>query len=188
MACCASDKEVTAMRIIAHHSLEELIGIASQERYARRLIRLRIVILAMQDRTAPEIAGALGISRRAAQNWVYRYNTMGLEGLRDRRGGAYRRRLSNEQQERLDEHVRAEAMDPRAGYRRAEGIRCWIEREFNVVYTLSGVYAVLRRLGYSWLMPRPRHNKADLEAQEAFKKTRQRRSNRLVKPTRTSTF
>lgn len=173
------------MRVVAHHSVAELSSIASKERHARRLIRLRIVILAMQDRTAPEIAGALGISRRAAQSWVYRYNAAGLEGLRDHRGGAYRRRLTDEQQELLDAHVRTEALNPRSGYRRAEGIRCWIEREFNVVYTLPGVYAVLRRLGYSWLMPRPRHNKADMEAQEAFKKTRRRRSNRSLKPTRT---
>ena len=62
------------MHVVAHHSVKELSGIASQERHARRLIRLRIVILAMQERTAPEIAAALGISRRAAQNWVYRYN------------------------------------------------------------------------------------------------------------------
>lgn len=174
------------MQVVAHHSVEELSEIASRERQARRLIRFRIVILAMRGRTAPEIAAALGISRRATQNWVYRYNATGLEGLRDRRGGAYRRRLSDAQQELLDEHVRAEAMNPRSGYRRAEGIRCWIEREFGVVYTLAGVYGVLRRLGYSWLMPRPRHNKADLEAQEAFKKTRRRRSNRSVKPTRKS--
>lgn len=174
------------MHVVAHHSVKELSGIASQERHARRLIRLRIVILAMQERTAPEIAAALGISRRAAQNWVYRYNAAGLEGLRDRRGGAYRRRLSDAQQQLLDAHVRAEAMNPRAGYRRAEGIRRWIEREFGVVYTLPGVYAVLRRLGYRWLMPRPRHHKADLEAQAAFKKTRRRRLNRSVKPTRTS--
>jgi transposase len=174
------------MRVVAHHSLKELKGLASKERRACRLIRLRIIILAMQDRTALEVASALGVSRRSAQSWVYRYNAAGLEGLRDRRGGAYRRRLSDAQQRLLDQHVRAEAMNPRAGYRRAEGIRCWIEREFGVVYTLPGVYAVLRRLGYSWLMPRPRHNKADLEAQEAFKKTRRRRSNRSAKPTRTS--
>jgi len=164
------------MRVVAHHSLEELGEIASKERYAPRLIRLRIVILAMRGRTAPEIAAALGISRRATQGWVYRYNATGLEGLRDRRGGAYRRRLTDEQLAFLDGHVRTEAMNPRAGYRRAEGIRGWIEKEFGVVYTLSGLYAVLRRLGYSWLMPRPRHNKVDLQAQEAFKKTRRCRS------------
>jgi transposase len=174
------------MYVVAHHSLAELRALATKELRARRLIRLQLVMLAMQGRTAPEIASVLGISRRAAQNWVYRYNAAGLEGLRDRRGRAYRGRLTVEQKERLDQHVRAEAMNPRAGYRRAEGIRRWIEREFEVTYTLPGVYAVLRRLGYSWLMPRPRHNKADLEAQAAFKKTRRRRSRRSVKPTRTN--
>jgi transposase len=174
------------MQVVTHHSLTELRALATKELRARRLIRLQIIMLAMRGHTAPEIACALGVSRRAAQNWVYRYNAAGLEGLRDRRGRAYRGRLTDEQQERLDQHVRTEAMNPRSGYRRAEGIRCWIEREFGVTYSLPGVYAVLRRLGYSWLMPRPQHNKADLEAQEAFKKTRRRRSRRSAKPTRTN--
>jgi len=39
-------------------------------------------------------------------------------------------------------------------------------------YRLSGVYALLHRLGYRCLMPRPRHPKADSQAQEAFKKSR----------------
>jgi len=42
-----------------------------------------------------------------------------------------------------------------------------------VRYALSGLYGLLHRLGYSWLVPRPRHPKADPAAQAAFKKTPQ---------------
>lgn len=44
-----------------------------------------------------------------------------------------------------------------------------IEREFNVVHTIGGIYDVLRRIGYSSLMPRPRHRKNEMAAMETFK-------------------
>ena len=46
-----------------------------------------------------------------------------------------------------------------------------LEKEFGKLYSLNGVYELMHRLGYSWLMPRPQHEKADPQAQEDFKKT-----------------
>jgi transposase len=53
---------------------------------------------------------------------------------------------------------------------RAGQVRSILHAEFGVLDSLCGVYALLHRLGYSCLDPRPRHRKADPEAQEAFKK------------------
>ena len=55
-------------------------------------------------------------------------------------------------------------------------LRRWIEKQFGTIYSLTGAYDLLHRLGYSWLMPRPRHAKASKEAQEEFKKKRPRKS------------
>lgn len=41
--------------------------------------------------------------------------------------------------------------------------------EFGVAYSLNGVYDLLHRLGFSCLSPRPRHEKNDPAAMEAFK-------------------
>ena len=46
-----------------------------------------------------------------------------------------------------------------------------IEKEFGVVHTLGGIYDVLRRLGYSSLVPRPRHRKNDPAALQRFTST-----------------
>ena len=43
-----------------------------------------------------------------------------------------------------------------------------IEQEFGVVHTLGGIYDVLRRLGYSSLVPRPRHRKNEPPAMQRF--------------------
>ena len=48
--------------------------------------------------------------------------------------------------------------------------------QFGVVYSLTGAYDLLHRLGFSWLMPRPRHAKASKEVQDEFKKKRPRKS------------
>ena len=53
---------------------------------------------------------------------------------------------------------------------RGEDLRVVLREEFSADYSLSGVYALLHRLGYSSLVPRPRHPDADPNAQEAFKK------------------
>ena len=53
---------------------------------------------------------------------------------------------------------------------RGEDIRRILAEEFGARYTVDGVYALLHRIGYRSLAPRPKHRKADPEAQEAFKK------------------
>ena len=45
-----------------------------------------------------------------------------------------------------------------------------LEQEFDTVYSINGVYTLLHRLGYSWLMPRPQHEKSNPQAQGDFKK------------------
>ena len=43
-------------------------------------------MLAMRGYTAPAVAMSVGLSRRVCQQWVQRFNELGLDGLADRRG------------------------------------------------------------------------------------------------------
>jgi hypothetical protein len=52
---------------------------------------------------------------------------------------------------------------------RGADIRRILEHGFVAHDTLSGVYKLLRRLGYNDLMPRPQHLDTAPEAQEFFK-------------------
>lgn len=171
------DKEIS-MHVVSHQTLDALQQVARKEKNARRRIRLQVIILALQGHTAPQIAQALSVSRRSLQEWVQRYNQHGLEGLRDRRGGNHRH-LTADQEKALCAYLDRTAADPRDGVRRGEDLRQWIHQHFHVLYSLNGIYDLLHRLGYSCLMPRPRHAQADPQAQEAFKKKRWTRSGRL---------
>jgi transposase len=88
-------------------ALEELERIERKEPNAKRARRLRNVILAMRGWTAPAIAMSTGLSRRACQDWVRRFNEVGLPGLEDQHGGGRDAPLTPEQQERMRERLDA---------------------------------------------------------------------------------
>lgn len=159
------------MEVREHLSLEQLERIERDETDARRSKRLRIVILAMRGFTAPAVAMSVGLSRRVCQRWVARFNEFGLEGLADRRGAQERLPLTVEQQEAMRRRLDAGPLpeDVVCSLRGADVKRILAE-EFGVLRSLSAVYKILHRLGYSCLRPRPRHRKADLQAQEEFQR------------------
>lgn len=159
------------MHVADHLTTEQLRALADASPGRRRFLRIRAVILAAEGRTAPEVAAALGCSRRAAQAWVARYNAEGAAGFEERPRTGRPPFLDAEAAERLRARLDAgpTAEDPTCTLRGPE-IRSILGREFGVLYSLPAVYALLHRLGYSCLDPRPRHRKADPEAQEEFKK------------------
>jgi transposase len=151
-------------------SLEELERIERREPNAKRAKRLRIVILAMRGWTAPAIAMSTGLSRRACQEWVRRFNEAGLGGLEDQYGGGRGAPLTAEQQERIRERLDT-GPTPEDGVCSLRGadVKKILAEEFGVPRSLPAVYNLLHRLGYSYLRPRPRHRKADPQAQAEFK-------------------
>jgi transposase len=52
----------------------------------------------------------------------------------------------------------------------AADVRQWVAQQFGVTYRPKGIYGLLRRVGCRPKVPRPIHVKADLEAQEDWKK------------------
>ena len=103
--------------------------------------------------------------------WVRRYDTQGLEGLRDRPRPGRPKILDPSKVEAFRERISfgpAEA-EGLAAYR-AEDIRQMLAKEFDSDYSISGTYFLLHRLGFSSLVPRPMHPKTDPAAQAAFKK------------------
>ena len=92
-------------------ALAELERIERKEPKSKRAKRLRIVILAMRGWTAPAIAMSTGLSRRACQEWVQRFNEAGLPGLEDRHGGGREAPLTPEQEEQMRERLDAGPTD-----------------------------------------------------------------------------
>jgi transposase len=133
--------------------------------------RLRAIRLALDQLTAEEVGRRVGLSRRQVQTWVQRFNAAGWQGLEDFPGRGQPLPLAPDEQARLGERLAA-GPRPEDGVctLRGEDIRRILEQEFGVCRKLSSVYYLLHRLGFSSLVPRPRHPRTDPSRQEAFKK------------------
>ena len=147
-------------------SLDDLVR---READARQRDRYRAVLLAMDDLEGDEIALRLGRSPRFVDEWVGRYRRGGLSALQPRKQPGRRPKLTPQQEEQLKARLDAGPRDSDGVCTlRGRDVCRIIEQEFGVVHTLGGIYDVLRRLGYSSLVPRPRHRKNDPEAMRKF--------------------
>src|SRR4051794_34190855 len=164
------DRDIPPMYVEDRDSLERLHEAAKPCRNTRAWARVQAVSLAKRGDTAPDIARALGVRRRAVQAWVAASNRGGLEVLPDRphpgRAPILPRAEEGRSLERIDAPPRPE--DGVCTLRGAD-IRRILEQEFGARYSLDGVYKLLHRLGCSSPMPRPRHEEADAELQGIFK-------------------
>ena len=141
---------------------------------SRRMLALALVLEGVDRKTAAETCG---MDRQTLRDWVHRYNAEGLAGLSNRRGGARPRRLDPGQVAELVSWLEAgpdPATDGVVRWRRQD-LRSRIAGRFGVELHERTVGKYLAALGYRRLSVRPRHPKADPDAQEAFKKTSPRR-------------
>lgn len=158
------------MTVVEHHSVEELQTLFQREREARVAKRIWIVWQARLQQTAPDIAQGLGMSRRQVQEWVRRYNTEGLAGLKTRAGQGRDPILSEDEQQAVAKRLED---GPQAGdvcSLRGLDFQKFLEEQFGKLLSLSAVYGLLHELGDEWLVPRSKHRKSDPDEMAAFKK------------------
>jgi transposase len=160
------------LRILRPITPEELARAARAEaepRVRSRLLALRQIVL---GQSLPQAAAAIALSERQMRTWVHRFNLAGYPGLRDRPRPGRPKFLPAAREEELRSRLLA---GPRAEDRvcalRGPAVRSLLAREFGAHYSLDGTYFLLHRLGFSCLVPRPRHPRSDPAAQAAFKKT-----------------
>lgn len=159
------------MKVIAHDTLEELRAAVRRTADADERDRVRMVVYAKEGDTGAAIAQRLRCTDRVVRKWIRRYNEGGLTGLKDlpRSGRPRHLDLAKEDELRRRLDAGAQVQDGVCALR-GEDVRRILEEEFGAHYSLSGAYVVLHRLGYSSLVPRPQHPKADVAAQEEFEK------------------
>ena len=154
--------------------LREWIG---GEPEAKQRDRYRVVLIAGEGLGGePEvgreaIAAAVGRSRQFVDQWVGRYRRGGLDSLRPLKQPGAAPELGPQEREQLRAMLDAgpPAQEGLAAYN-GPILREKIRERFGKLYALSGVYALLHRLGYNDLMPRTTHPGTDPAAQAEFKK------------------
>jgi transposase len=182
------------MNVVLHDAADadRLAELIRAERSARQRDRYRCVLLAAVGRDGRElegdqIAATLGRAPRFVDKWLARYRQGGIAALHTPKPPGRKSHLTAQQCAQLTAELDA-GPPPESGRSAfvARDIKALIASRFEKFYSLNGVYALLHRLGYSWLMPRPRHPQADPAAQEEFKKKSSGRSSRSPRPIPTS--
>jgi transposase len=144
---------------------------------AKQRDRYRVVLIAgeglgeQSEVPREQIASSVGRSRQFVDEWVGRYRRSGIEALVPKRQPGAKSKLNGDEQRELCAMLDA-GPDPEEGLAAFNGpiIRQKIQERFGKLMSLSGVYALLHRLGYNDLMPRTTHPDTDPAILEAFKK------------------
>lgn len=155
----------------------ELRGAAGRTKDARAARRMLALALVLEGKDRTSAAKTCGMDRQTLRDWVHRYNAEGLAGLVNRRAPARPRQVTPEQMAEFATWVEAGPDPERDGvvrWRRCDLARR-IEGAFGVEVHERTVGKYLATLGYRRLSVRPRHPKANPEAQDAFKKASPRR-------------
>ncbi len=128
--------------------------------------RLHVLWLIRRDWRITSAAEAVGVHYRSAQRWVEWYRDGGLNEVVSRKmGGVGQPRfLSEDQESKLVEEVGS------GRFKTAGEIADWVESEYGERFKGNSIYSLLQRLGCSPKVPRPRHEKADVEAQDSWEK------------------
>jgi transposase len=125
-----------------------------------------------EDRTTAAKIGAMDPQR--LRDWVRRFNTVGPEGLIDRKPAGAARRLTPEQEAELTALIEAGPDFERDGVVRwrCVDLRQLILTRWNIAYHERTIGKLLRRLGFRHIPARPRHLGQDPARIEEFKKFR----------------
>ena len=129
-----------------------------------------VLIRATLGSTAAEIARLLGWSTATVHVMHSRWAKEG-EALFDLRGRGGRRHQHLSADAEIDLLAPFAAQAQAGGLLHVSEIKRALEQQVGSAVAASTVYRMLDRHGWRKVVPRPRHPKADMQAQDAFKKT-----------------
>jgi transposase len=124
--------------------------------------RLSAVLWSDAGRTREEIAELSGVSTRQVGQWLRIFRNKGLDALCTLHYRGDPGRLRPAQVERLKQEI------AKGGFHNADQVRAWIEEQFGVAYSPSGVKDLLRRIGASYHKVSGFFWKADRDEQRRF--------------------
>lgn len=118
-----------------------------------------------------EIATALRVHKTTIHGWMLRFETAGLDGLRESPRSGAKRKLETSQEAQFKEAVIGLQEQRSGGRITGHGIRVLLEEQFQVRCCLNSIYNLLARLDLVWITVRLKHPKQTPMSQDTFNKT-----------------
>jgi len=137
-----------------------------------RILQKLQAIVAAASLPVQTVAQVMGVAAETIWRWAKAYQKNGLEGLYPKPKKPKPSKLTTVQKE--DVLAWIDGRRNPAGERvhwTLERLQYAIMQEFGVALGITSIWVWLRRENRVLKVPRPQHAKADIQAQEAFKKT-----------------
>jgi transposase len=128
--------------------------------------RIRMIRILKKGSSSYKVAEQFGCDHKTPLNWLYRYETDGLDGLRTRLKSGRPKAISKATERRIRKRI-----GDGVGWRTI-AVRELIKKETGVSYTERHIIRLMHVWGFEKIKPRPKHILADEKEREAFLKKR----------------
>lgn len=147
------------------------------EKNSRVRERFHILLLLREGYAQREVSSMLHISKGKVPFWKKRFELEGINGLDDKVGRGVKSNMTDEQLSMLGSSL-AEGYLMQNGYRRpykTKDVVAFISTNFDIHYTIRHIRRILRRMGCTLNVPRPRHKKRNQVNVNKFKREYQKK-------------
>jgi transposase len=146
----------------------ERAELVKQHRYqgddAKAADKIKAILMLDDGYSRQEVSRILLRDEDTITRWKETYKTRkSLCGWLDEDYRGYTGKLGREPLKAVEAYVEGNIIIS------AQSIQGWIKEQFGVKYSLSGIQALLHRLGFTYKQSKPYPSKMDTEAQELFK-------------------
>lgn len=155
------------MKVNWSHDFKKLYHQRGQQKHGVRLLALWKIQSGM---TETKVCQLIGKTHKTIREWRRLYEQGGLDALLSISPGRGRK-PKLEAFNALSDDVEQLQKERVGGRIRCQDVVEHVYLKYGVRYSISGMYHVLHRLGFSWITSRSKHPKSSPEIMEAFKKT-----------------
>ena len=157
---------------IEQHDFNKLSKTQGSPRERRRYLAFAHI---REGKNFVEVAAMVRVEVRSVMRWIKWFKIQGIEGLKDKPGRGTKPFLPPEHEATFKQAILELQQNRFGGRIRGNDVLELMKKKFGVDPTLSTVYNTLKRIDLVWITGRSIHPKADVEAQEAFKKTSEKK-------------
>jgi len=148
---------------LSESAVQEIVKQIQKQRERKMADRLRVVLYKSEGRTSEVIAALLQMSRTQVKKVLGKYVAGGISALL--RADGYKgsvAKLKESQQQELKVELKTHI------YVTAQQVAAWIEQKWQIVYDVSTLHKLLKRLGFTYKKNRLVPSQADPTLQQQF--------------------
>lgn len=153
-------------------SLNQVKQWYKSEKNAKAKIRLLVMIKRKEGKSLTEIVSETNQPKTNVSRWLRRIEKECFEGIYDIKQSGRPAKLIKNQKAKLKKILSESPTKQDIPFTMwtSSLVQFIVHKLFNVLYKLRNIEYLIKKLGFTFQIPRPRHKKANKKLQEKFKK------------------